>query len=139
MKKFTKITAVIALIVVSAMCLVGCGSDPLEGDTAVGTWKLSSAKYQGIEINGSDLTKSLGKKNIPELVISADGNGTLKTNDQTSTGTVTKNEDGEGYIFADSDDNSLDFTIDGTKLTLNYKTDSVTMTMYFTKSSDDTE
>ena len=94
MKKFTKITAVIALIVVSAMCLVGCGSDPLEGDAAVGTWKLSSAKYQGIEINGSDLTKSLGKKNIPELVISADGNGTLKTNDQTSTGTVTKNEDG---------------------------------------------
>ena len=139
MKKFTKITAIIALIVVSALCLVGCGSDPLEGDAAVGTWKLTSAKYQGIEISGSDLTKSLGKKNMPKLIISADGNGTLKTSSNTSTGIVTKNEDGKGYIFADSDDNSLDFTISGTKLTLNYKTDSLTMTMYFSKVSDDTE
>ena len=106
MKKIVALTLV--LVMVLALCACGGGSE--KKNPAVGTWKIS-----GLFESGEDYTAYMSALGFDGLVIvlNEDGTGTMTMDGQTAD---IKWEDGK--IINPNTNESLTFTIDGDKLTI---------------------
>ena len=106
MKKIVALTLV--LVMVLALCACGGGSD--SKNPAVGTWKIS-----GLFESGEDYTEYMDAFGFTGLaiVLNEDGTGSMTMDGQTAD---IKWEDGK--IINPDTNESLNFTIDGDKLTV---------------------
>lgn len=108
MKK--KPIAAIVSVLLSVFILTGCGKD-LSGSPYVGTWKGTTATYEGFEMNVEDIFGSFN------VMLDGNGKATVETNGETKSG---KWDEAENGIMIDKE---LNFISEGGKLT--YEQDGV--------------